>query len=152
MSASLTNTQARNEIMAMFRTAWLAGAFNTCKVFYPNTSTDPLDSTPLTGQTNPNGWVRAMCHNVASRQSTLSGAQGEQRFTRTGIFVAELYAPRGTGLSSSDAMAKIVLDAFEGKRSPSGIWFRDVRQTEIGPDGEWYQVNVVAEFTYDQVK
>jgi hypothetical protein len=42
------------------------------------------------------------------------------------------------------------MDVFQGKSTPGGVWFRDVRLLETDAEGHWSQVNVVADFTYDE--
>ena len=53
------------------------------------------------------------------------------------------------GLTLAEALAKVAREAFEGSVSPGGIWFRKCRVNEIGPDANWFQVNMVADFEYD---
>jgi len=156
MSDSLSFTAARDDIMGVFLTAWTAGALEA-QIFYEDTGRAPLESS---GQAdfefdtnkggNPRTWIYATVQHYTGRQTTIGN--GLRRFERTGAFRAEIYTARGTGLSLSDAACKVVADAFEGQKSPSGIWFRNVRMDEIGPDGVWFRVDVIAEFRYDERK
>ena len=62
-----------------------------------------------------------------------------------------------------DSMDNPILDSM-GNRIPimqtTGVWFRNVRITEIGPSetveneagGDWFQINVWVNFEYDEVK
>ena len=63
-----------------------------------------------------------------------------------------MFVPVGDGLSGARVLGKVVVDAYQGKSTPGGAWFRNVRLQEVGPDGNWSQVNVVAEFTYDEIQ
>jgi hypothetical protein len=87
-----------------------------------------------------------------SAQATLADESSKKVFTRNGVLTVQIFTVYGIGLTKSDALVKIVQDAFEGKATLNGIWFRNVRASEIGQDGEWHQTNVLVEFIYDEVK
>jgi hypothetical protein len=63
-----------------------------------------------------------------------------------------VFEPPGKGLSGATDLPKVIQDAFEGVATASGVWFRDVTVNEIGPDGDFFQTNIVAFFEYDEVK
>jgi hypothetical protein len=69
--------------------------------------------------------------------------------------IVQVFAPltAGEGLTQAEALAIIARDAFEGKTAGAGqVWFRNVAINEIGPDGPWFQINVSADFLYDETK
>jgi hypothetical protein len=101
---------------------------------------------------NPQAWARITTRHVDSNQSALSGCSGQTPFTRIGLVTVQVFTSLGTGLSIGDSLYKIVLDAFEGKKSPLGVWFRNVRLQEIGESRGWFQANILAEFQYDEIK
>lgn len=148
---SLTFTQARDEILTVFKTAWDAGIETTGKVvIYP----DAKNQVPKTNDadSNPNLWARVSVVHDTGRQATLGGI-GNRLFQREGSVTVQVFTPIGTGLSIADKVYKIVVDAFEGKTSASGnVWFRNVRVNEIGPEGTWFQANIIADFEYDEQK
>lgn len=96
-------------------------------------------------------FVRFIIRHVGSEQKTM-GPVGSRKFERTGFAVAQIFNPIGKGLSDSYISATNVNDAYEGKTSPNGVWFRNVRINEIGKEGDFFQTNVVIEFTYDEIK
>lgn len=148
---SLTFAQARDEILTLFKTAWDAGAESAGKtVIYP----DAKNTVPETndGNGDPDVWARVSVVHTTGEQATLSNHLGQQRFQRNGIFTAQVFSPIGTGLSIGDNLYKIVVDAFEGKASPGGVWFTNVSVNEIGPEGSWFQTNITADFEYDEQK
>jgi len=49
-------------------------------------------------------------------------------------------------------MAESARDAYQGIRTPGGVWFRNATTREIGNDRAWYNVNAVIQFQYDEVK
>ncbi len=143
MTATLT--QARDEMFKAFRDAWLADATsNLLPVLYPDTDAEP----PTEG-----AWARVSIKHGPSRQATLSGESGQKRFRHTGFITVELYTPRGDGLVLNGQLSIIVKHAFEGvATSPGQVIFYRVRVNEVGPDGQWFHTNVLADFEYDEVR
>lgn len=100
--------------------------------------TTPPTSTP---------WAR-----VTVRHTPGDHVLGNTRFTRRGVVVTQLFTPLGDGLSQASDQAKIVVNGFGGEATPNGIWFRDVRLIDVGPEASWRQENVLAFFAYDEIK
>jgi len=152
---SLTITQARDGILGHLRTAWLAnGATVDVLVFYPDTvvGVKGLAGTKVAQPVSGSPWARVTLQHVTSGQTSLADNTSKKIFTRNGVLTVQVFTPYGTGLTKSDTLTKVVQDAFEGKATLNGVWFRNVRANEIGQDGEWHQTNVLVEFTYDEVK
>lgn len=142
--SSLTLTEARDDMLKMVRDAWLAGGYADANLIYD----DKEGSIPATQTT----WARVTVRHEEGRQSSLSGGLGSQKYLRTGTLFVQIFEPSGEGLSSIDLSAKIIMDAFEGKASPNGVWFRNVTFQEIGPDGNFFNGNVTIDFEYDELK
>ena len=136
-----TIATARDEMSALFKAAWDTTGL---PVIW-----DDVAKTPPKTRT---GWARFTIRHEDGDQSTLSGGLGKARFTRRGTIFIQIFTPVGKGLSDADPLIKKAMDAYEGKSTASGVWFRNVRPREIGPDGDWNQVNVLADFEYDEVK
>lgn len=97
-------------------------------------------------------WARVTIKWASGQGHTLAPV-GSRRFDRRGTVTVQVFTPVGKrGLLLSDRLVKVAQDAFEANAPASGPWFRNVRSQDIGPDDAWYQVNVVAEFTFDEVK
>lgn len=141
----MTQSEARDEILTMFRDAWLASLDSKD---IPVRFDDVAADGPIGGQP----WARAVVRNSSADQATLSNQNGQRRFERRGFLNVQIFTVYGDGLNLADKLSKVVQDAFEGKSSPSQIWFRSVRVNEIGQDGPYFQTNVVANFEYDEVK
>ena len=143
MTATLT--QARDEMFKAFRDAWIAdSASQQLPVLYPDTSDDP----PKEG-----AWARVSINHGSSGQATLAGDSGQKRYRHTGFITVELYTPRGDGLVLNGELSIIVKHAFEGvATSPGHVTFYRVRVREVGPDGQWFHTNVLADFEYDEVR
>ncbi len=98
-------------------------------------------------------YARIILRYATSSQVTF-GKTGERRFLRPGFVTVQVFAPisAGGGLSFAEQAAIIARDAFEGISTDSGIWFRNSRILDVGPDKSWYQMNVVNEFQYDELR
>jgi hypothetical protein len=138
---SLTYQEARDEILDVFKAAW-------DETGYPVHYEDVRKQRSK----NEDPWAVVTLQHASGFQSTLSGAEGARTFTRLGFITTQIFTPSGKGLQEAYDLGKVVSDAFEGAATPGGVWFRNVRLNEVGRDGEFFQLNVVAEFRYDEVK
>lgn len=98
-------------------------------------------------------WARFNLTHFTASQQTLA-PPGERTFNRGGIINVQVFAPLTSegGLSLLKQLATIAKNSFEGKATTDDVWFRNVRIQEIGATKNWYQFNVIAEFTYDEIK
>ena len=163
-----TFNEANDEILTVFRDAWQPRA-----AVYEN-----VDGSKPTDVTST--WARAIVRHFTGNQDSLIGGlvrgnpptvttvalgvtakqvdpinpkeKNVRRYRHGGLFTAQIFVPIGKGLMEGYELAKLVSDAFEGTDTPSDVWFRNVRLREIGPDGEWFQINVLADFEYTEVK
>lgn len=136
---SLTFAQASDEILALFRTAW-----GDRPALYENVRGSP--------PRRPIPWARVTLRHITGAQASLAGGSGTRRWERVGILTVQIFVPSGQGLAGAQSLAKIAVDAYQGQTTPGGVWFRNVRLTEVGPDGDWFQVNALAEFVYDEIQ
>lgn len=156
-----TYEQARDDILGVFHTAWsaLTPALNgglMLPVRWPGREVE--------GAPDPDkAFAELFLTLTPGGRQALSGANGQRRFERVGLLTVRIKTPiaDGQSLSLSHQLAKIVTDAYEGKDTPAGVWFRNVRVQEIGAptdgslvqrDSERYQINVYVEFIYSEVK
>ena len=140
-----TIDQARDEMLGVFREAWVASsASQQLPVMWP----DVDDDLPTEG-----AWARVSINHGTGGQATLSGDTGKRRYRHTGFIVVQLFTTRGDGLVLNGQLCTIVKQAFEGVTTcPGQVTFYRVRVREIGPDGQWFQTNVLADFEYDEVR
>lgn len=140
--SNLTYLQAQDEMLAMVKAAWDTTAYAD-RMFYEGVPFDrPTDQSP---------WAVTYIRHASGAQRTLGGSSGSL-FERLGVTIINIFIPTGKGLSESYPLAKVLSDAFEGKSSPGGIWFRNVRIVEIGSEGDFHQTNFLADFTYTETK
>lgn len=139
-----TYTEARDSILTLIRTAWLAdGNSSGIPLLWWDVAQDP----PEMG-----AWARVTVRHGTGFQATLAGETGNRRFTRPGVVTVQIFTPSGDGLELSDILAIIAARALEGVRTDNGVWFKNVSAPEIGHDGKWFQRNVTADFEYDEVR
>jgi hypothetical protein len=141
---SATIETAYDEIYGLFKTAWDAGVATTGKkILYDGVDAD---------LPNDDVWARIAVRHSTGDQATLSNFSGQRRWERRGTVFVQLFTDLQLTLSSRVAVTMIAEAAFQGKATASGVWFRNVRVNEVGRDGRYYQVNVLAEFVYDEVR
>ena len=147
-----TFTQARDDILTQFRTTWNADtpAVNGGKipqVFYEGVAEE--DALP-----QDDAWARIVIRHTLANQSSLSDDSGQRRFEKIGIVTVQVFTPLkdGKGTELGEGLAQVAKKAYEGKHTlTSNVWFRNVRINEIGVDGPWFQMNVLADFIYDEL-
>lgn len=147
--------EAVDEMLTMLNAAWTAGSppygpggGAAVDIRWPNSDagTEPDQAFP---------WARVVLQHTAGGQYSL-GIPGNRLWEHEGLLVIQIYVPVGRGLATARRLAMIAKNAFEGKASPSGVWFRNCHFQEIGQDAEnpetraWDQTNVLVQFTYDE--
>lgn len=148
-----TTPTARDEMVAIVRVA--LAAFPGLVVKY-----DGVDSQdPPSANTD---WVRVSIQHEDGGQASLSGpVNGVTRWGRTGFIFVQCFARQApTDAAPGDAIgidkaliyACAVRDAFQGRATDSGVWFRNCNAREVGPDKSWFQANASITFDYDEVK
>ena len=150
---SATYDVARDEIQAEFNTAWVS---NTPAVTPDSLVPEVFWQGAAEPEEKPAKlpWARvAIQHNVAG-QGALSNAAGSRLWERFGFVTIQIFVPLelGQGLSLDAQLATIAKNAYEGKHTASSVWFRNVRINEVGEEGVWFRTDVIADFTYDEVK
>ncbi len=123
-------------------------AWKTANPTYPMLFEDRPGDKP--GTSTP--WARVSIRHNQGDQEALSNPIGQNLFFRDGLLTVQIFTPMGAGLHSADTLAKVIADALEGRSTPGGVWFRRVRIKEIGPDGAFFQLNVIGEFEYSEAK
>lgn len=98
-------------------------------------------------------WMRFNIQHVDGEQDSF-GLDGEGSFEARGFVTIQLFVPQdANGLISARQLAKVLARAFRGKTGVDeycGIIFRNVRINEVGPEDRWFQINVLANFEYDE--
>jgi hypothetical protein len=134
---SLTFTAARDDIFKMVDDAL------SVSISWPDKPFTIPDRT---------AWARAVLQHSNAGTQSLKGGLGKATYERQGVLIVQVFTPSGQGLSEAYDMCKLLADAFEGKASPNGVWFRRARINEADKMGDYSQVNFIVEFSYDEVK
>ena len=95
-------------------------------------------------------WIRPSIQHVGGGQASLSGAIGTRRFDRYGMLTIQCFSPVGDGNTDADDLAGSLLNSFESIRN-SQVWYRNIRAIEIGKEGSTVQVNLIADFSYEEI-
>lgn len=133
---------AEDSTFGAFNVAWAART----PIDWPNVT---VEGPHLREGTDP--WVSIHMLHDGSDQHTM-GEEGARVFTRTGSVVVQVFVPAGQrGLTDATALAMVASSAFEG-RTVDGVRFYRVGTKTVGRDGSWFQVNVTADFEFDEVR
>lgn len=124
-------------INAFFAAAW----GSTSQVAYDDVKFDVPNSLP---------WVRLNVRHIDGYQASM-GSPGNNKFRRIGNVTAQVFAPVGNAKKTALQLAQQIVNIFRGAEH-QGISFYNVVSREIGADGHgFYQINVTAEFRYDEI-
>jgi hypothetical protein len=134
-----SRTDARDRILAPLKI--VVDAQSLYAVYDDTNKKAPIDGS---------AWARVSVRHARGSRSSLGREDGKSKNTQTGFIFVEVYTPRDDGLTTSD-----VLVAAFGNSLRSGadgdIWINDVAEVEMGEDGDWFRVDVIAEFSYDLI-
>lgn len=134
---------ARDSILTLFHATWDAQTPPVPAVLHEDRKQDPPE--------DGSAWVEVAIRHFDGGQKTM-GQVGSRRFNSVGVVVVSVHTKLGGGLVESDTLVQVAKNAFEGKRTSDGVWFRNVRDQEVGSDGASYKVDVLADMEYDRVK
>lgn len=144
---------AVDEMSALFKNAWNAGT-TMIAGYVPEVRWlgNEIAVKPPSGKY----WARFSTQNLTEEQATLSNcveAPGSKHYTSSGLVFIQLFAPKSVNGSFTvlRLLAILARSAFRGKTTPGKVWFRNVRINEISPENEFYRINVVAEYEFDEV-
>lgn len=99
-------------------------------------------------------WARMRFQHTGNGQGSLSNAGGQRRWQGDGFCTINMHFPLGGGVREAYEQADAVAALFRGKRTPSDVWFRNVSVIEPDrqPASKHYVLDVVFDFTYDQIQ
>lgn len=148
-----TYTEAVDAIFALFNTAWL----NNTAAIVGSVPEIRWQGVELPTKVNlSNFWCMVGVDTITERQTTFkTGVESSEnkRYTTTGVVVVQLFCP----LALSNAMDKgrqlavVARNAFRGKETTNGVWFRNSVINELPPEESAYRFNIIAEYTFDDL-
>lgn len=128
-------------------------------IAWPNVAWPAATPHPREGEAP---WAAFYIRHDGSDQATIA-EEGRRTFTRTGGLSLQVFVPAGQrGLTDATALAMVAANAFEGK-TVDGVRFYRVGVRTVGADrtevkgqdtlsDAWFQVNVHADFEFDEIK
>lgn len=138
-------TTARDEMLSLFRTGWLADANSAgVPIFYSQQKQDPGSDVVA--------YAVARVIHQSGGQSNLAHGNGKQRYNRSGIVAVDILTLFGEGLVGADVLTQIALDIFTSATTPSGVWFPRSRGVETGIEFDRQKTEVIIDFQYTEIK
>lgn len=134
-------TEARDEILAKIKT--VIDTLGIGIAIYDDTK-GPKPDTELE-------YVRVTVRHGGGERSSLSNGSGKARHERTGIVIVQIFTPSRDGLTRNDAIAQALDTELCRRDGNSNVWYRDVRNVEVGNTETWFQTNTIATFVYDLI-
>ena len=131
-----------------FNTYWLAQPIVTV-LTWDNTPLDVVKYPPTI--TSSDAAVSGEAYGLVQIQHADGqiAALGTRRFRQVGVMSAAFFVQNALGrLRTAGKIADQAL-AFFQTQNVAGVTFRNPRLQEVGADGRWWQVNVLADFQYD---
>lgn len=145
-----TYTTARDELFTLFNAAWQSA--NAVVGYVPEIRWQGAEES-----TEPDFskfWCRVSRQTVAEPQTTFAIGGSPKRYTSYGLVFVQVFAPKNESLAyeKMQQLAQVAKNAFRGKTTESGLWFRNVRVNDNLPMEEMmYRLNVIAEYQYDEI-
>lgn len=96
-------------------------------------------------------WVRIQVRHRRGSRASLGRMDGTSKNTQAGFIFVEIYTPREDGLVDSDLLSAAFAASLRSG-ADGDIWIGDVSEVEMGEDGNWFRVDVIAEFQYDLIQ
>jgi hypothetical protein len=138
--SNLTYQQATNDVYGDVKTA----ADSVSLQIY-------WEDVPKARDTDEDPYVYVNLRIDESGQATLGGT-GKRQFERFGTLVMTIYSRQGQGLQSARSLATTLGNAFEGKKSVNGAWYRNVLVTPVGRDGLFQRYEIAVTFRFTEIK
>lgn len=110
------------------------------------------DDTAKTVPTNAaTSWARISVRHRRGARASLGRSDGKSKNTQAGFVFIEIYTPREAGLVNNDIYSAAFAESLRSG-ADGDVWISDVSEIEVGEDGNWFRVDVIAEFEYDLIQ
>lgn len=98
-------------------------------------------------------WARVSQQTVIEGQATLRGTDLTRRYRSEGLIFVQLFGAKDLieDYAKLTKLGALIKTAFRGKQTNGCIWFRNTRIQELPNEDAWYRLNVVSEYTYDEI-
>lgn len=145
--------QAIDEMFALFKAKWDAESAAVAG-YVPEIR---WDGVPEAGTPDKSKfWARVSTQEIRENQDTLSdcvGEPGKKRYLASGLIFVQIFSPLSIASSKHKGriLARIARNAFRGKTTAGGIWFRNARINNLAADDNWNRFNAVAEYEFNEI-
>jgi len=145
--------QAIDEMFARFKIDWDSGSAAIAG-YIPEVRWQ--GKTEGTSPPKDKFWARVSYNGVFEEQSTLSncvGEPGKKHYEAGGFLYVQLFSPKSlpTAAYKGRQLAVLARNAFRGKVTAGGVWFRRVRIEDMPEEESFLVKRVVAEPEYDEL-
>ena len=156
---SLTFSQARDEMYALFKASWDADT-PAITGTVPRVQYGRVERVQTLGEAgrpaSDDPWARIVIRHAGGTES-LAGAIGAHTYERSGFVSVQVFVPLNAdgGPQDLEDLSMLVRNVFEGNVTAGGVWFRRCEIREVGVEEKykaWVQNNVLCDFVYDEVK
>jgi len=97
-------------------------------------------------------FARVTLNHEDGYQASLVNHHGQRIWERRGTLFVQIFTPLGQGNDEAYGLAKMLIDMLQKLYTSAGVMCRNVRLNEVGQeDYDFFQVNVVADFTYEEI-
>ena len=96
-------------------------------------------------------WCRFTIRHSFGSLSSLGNATGKLKYEQSGTLFVQVFSRIGQGFIDAYSLAQDIMVALR-KEKNGCVWFRNVRINEIGQAGGFSQINVIANFSYEDVQ
>lgn len=101
-------------------------------------------------------WLRVSRQTVTNPQTAIQNnfrGQSARKYTNNGLLFIQIFSPKTNGVFPKvEKLAEMfVKEVFRGKSTEHCIVFRNARFNELPPENDWYRLNVVTEYEYDEI-
>lgn len=146
-----TYPNAVDEMFVIAKDAWDANAASICggdpQLFWTGVQYNyPPDSSQFWGRISEQG--------VTDQQTAFSfGGGNGPRFTADGLLFIQLSCPQSDpqAMDKGRRLAQKLKEAYRNVRTPGGVVFFNAQIKNLPDDEKSYRLNVVAEYTFDEI-
>jgi len=146
-----TTTDAVAAMQAAFNTYWGALSVRTV-ITWDNVPLDTVEADLSITSDDPEVFGEGYLLLQVQHADGSIAALGTKHFRQVGIMSGALYVENGRGrVRTVGKLGDSVLRFFQ-VTNVAGVTFQNPRLQEVGADGRWWQVNILADFQYDIVR
>jgi hypothetical protein len=92
-------------------------------------------------------WARVTIRRAGRGQRGFG--DGKKKYVAFGIFSLDIFTKPGDGLTENDSLSDAAVVYLESVAGSSPIAYRNIRAVDIGADGAFTRVSILADFEYE---